>query len=205
MSICVDCGKVLTGKGSLTQCSRCAQRAQKAAQQRHAREVRACTVCGAEFEVWKTSSRVTCGSEACRLARRKLVARVRYLSRGEATCSICGQILPYGHAVLCGRPECDREARRRNAIKRRARAHERRNCTICGVEFTPSREHQPTCQDPKCVADYRRAMDRQRWAKKVATRHIPEESWSLDADPFNSLRPYVPGVSWASPQMTPVL
>lgn len=208
MPQCAECGKVLTGKGSATKCAACAQRAwraEKAVQQKHRKEARSCTICGKEFDVWQTSSRVTCGLDACRRARRKLVEKIRYLSRGESTCAVCGKILPPGHAVLCGSQECAREAHRLNAIKRRARQHERRNCPICGVQYTPVREHQPTCQDPKCVGDYRRAMDRQRWAKKVATKPQREDSWGLDSDPFNEFLPCVPGLPWSSPQMTPLL
>lgn len=246
---CSECGKKLPTRGTTQKCPACVWKEEQTARALSKREKRACVVCGAEYEILRTSKRVTCGAEKCRAQRHRDTVHARRSGKGMSTrqcvvcgaeyetpvgshrvtcgaedcriirhretsrlrvapesreCIVCGAPVPQGSQYLCGNEECARANRRRLERERVARRTEVRACPICGQEFRPRRSIQKTCLTPRCVAMY--GVEQNKLSKKPAKpAALYHGEYSLDHDPFNDLATMVPGLTWASPQMTPFL
>lgn len=209
--VCVVCGKeyeiLRTSKRVTCGAEKCrAQRHRDTVQARRAGTgmvTRHCVVCGTEYETSATSQRVTCGAEDCRVIRHRETSRLR-VAPVSRECIVCGAPVAIGAQYLCGSEECARANRRRLERERVARRTEVRTCPICGEEYRPRRSMQKTCLAPRCVAVY--SMEQNKLRKKPAKpAALYQGEYSLDHDPFNDLATMVPGLTWASPQMTPFL
>jgi hypothetical protein len=47
----------------------------------------------------------------------KKFKRTNYVKKGNRTCRICGDVLPFHKISLCGKPECKKEAGRQRCLK----------------------------------------------------------------------------------------